>query len=247
MKLIKKILQFTMISLLILACQNENESVKQNNFQDSLDLTVQKLHILNIEKDESFFSKRESKTLYLSHENDVIINDTNFLESINTIQNLISSAKENNLDIKESIDADDIVLEDYYISEEEILETLQPSIQQAKEILYTKGYTEIEIQDLLTETNTEEAHLIPTIMLLTASDKEDRFLLNQYQGKFDVDKAIDCAIAAVGLNLFDIVRNVSEEGFKAALKATLRGIGTKFLGPIGVAITVAEWAVCYAY
>ncbi len=35
MKLIKKILQFTMIYLLILACQNDNESIKINSFQDS--------------------------------------------------------------------------------------------------------------------------------------------------------------------------------------------------------------------
>lgn len=165
-------------------------------------------------------------------------------------------SREENFIVIDKIYSDTEVVDSFLIDETLIKEALKPSVIEAKNIIYSNGINEIEIQQILNETGAKEEDLIPVILLFNSVNKNNSlgynnsfniFVGDSYAQGFDTDKAINCAIAAVGLNLFDIARNIGETGFKAALKAALKGIGTKFLGSIGIAITVAEWGWCYSH
>lgn len=58
------------------------------------------------------------------------------------------------------------------------------------------------------------------------------------------DKTLDCAVEALGLNIFDAIRELGESGARMAAKSILKNVAKKFLGPIGIAITVAEFGWC---
>lgn len=58
------------------------------------------------------------------------------------------------------------------------------------------------------------------------------------------ERELGCLIEALGLNAFDAIRSGLESGVKIAAKSLLKNIAKRLLGPIGVAITVAEFAWC---
>ena len=56
---------------------------------------------------------------------------------------------------------------------------------------------------------------------------------------------MDCAIEALGLNLgFGTLHDLAQEGLELTAKKFLKKVALRLLGPIGVAITVAEYAWC---
>ncbi len=57
-----------------------------------------------------------------------------------------------------------------YVSEEETLEALMPLIEQSKNYLYRKGFTDIEIDEMLAENNASPAALVPLVLLLSEDE-----------------------------------------------------------------------------
>lgn len=145
-----------------------------------------------------------------------------------------------------------------YVNENEVIQSLNPAIIQAKDYLNSKGLNESEIIEILE--GEDESLLIPIVMGMTTVDLESgsyssRMNINllgsslyaqNTQELVDVDKAVNCAIAALGLDIFDAFREIGEQGLKKALKSLVKTVGKRLLGPISVAIFVAEWALCYA-
>lgn len=77
-------------------------------------------------------------------------------------------------------------------------------------------------------------------------------LLNREASRFrdlEWDDFVDCAMGALGLNLFSSIRSrISSHGLrhltKAAAMAAVRRIATRMAGVLGVGITVAEFGWC---
>src|SRR5690606_14219635 len=109
-------------------------------------------------------------------------------------------------------------------SEERALEYLNPIANETKRILIEYGITDEEIIEELGSINDPKLSLVG-IGIITINT-----------GDFDMDKAIYCLIEALGLDVFDAVREVGEVGTKKAFVKILKGVATRVLGPIGIAI-----------
>ncbi len=118
------------------------------------------------------------------------------------------------------------------LTEEEAINSLAPITNATMRVLQSYGISESEISDEFGSIDDPRLALVG-ISIVAAN------------GDFDMDKAIDCLVEALGLNVFDAIREVGEVGTKKALIKIVRGVASRFLGPIGMAITVAEWAWCY--
>ena len=60
------------------------------------------------------------------------------------------------------------------------------------------------------------------------------------------EKWFDCALEALGVNLFGNLREIMEAGGEKAAKQILGKIARRFLGPWGVALMIGEFAWCMA-
>lgn len=88
---------------------------------------------------------------------------------------------------------------------ETIVSSLNPLVQESKEYLYTKGFTEQDIQQMIAEENAEEVDLIPFVMALTHAENTQSVAIN-YSGflfpsaharKITWSDAGACAVAAL--------------------------------------------------
>jgi len=144
-----------------------------------------------------------------------------------------------------------------YVSEEETLEALMPLIEQSKTYLYRKGFTDIEIDEMLAENNASPAALVPLALLLSEdeinsqSDNEKLIeeCLSFTRGEITLSTVLACAISATGL---DIVQILSAEynnshinkWTKKAIKFLFKKVATKFFGPVSVGILVVSFGAC---
>ena len=146
-----------------------------------------------------------------------------------------------------------------YIDESEVQESMDPAIQAAKEIyLYAKGFSDQEIEDdILSEWDGSEEHLVPFVMYLaelggessTTSSLEFRNLFNsayaQSTPELTADEIWDCAVEAVGLGFVSAVgmHGAKKAGIKMLTKSFTKFV-SRFAGPIGAAIMVADFGFC---
>lgn len=135
------------------------------------------------------------------------------------------------------------------ISEEESLKALNPLIQNSKQYLYDKGFSESEIQDMLVENNVDESALVPFVMVLT---EEEGYQLNNNlvptsrSVTVDWGRAGHCALKALGADLFYAFKQSAANTWsKVILKKAFKTIASKVLGPVGVGIAVIEFSICY--
>lgn len=245
---------------LIQACTSEDLDYEEKKFNEKIENSIDEISGINItnKKNYSAKSNNELENIYiLSNELNYKLN-LRSRENLQTFDDLINLSREEDVIISDRIQNDCEIVETFLIDEQIVLDALSPAITEAKNIIRNQGISDQELNQILIETGASEEDLVPVIMLFNSANNNgynnlafnnslNLFVGNSYAQQFNLTKAKDCAIVALGLNLFDIARNIGETGFKAALKAALRGVGTKFLGPIGIAITIAEWAWCYGH
>lgn len=121
------------------------------------------------------------------------------------------------------------------LSESESKQLFQPIANSTVDILvshYGFNYDELK-EEFGEELNDPGIVMFGTSMIVTTSHK------------FDSGKAIECAAEALGLNVFDAIRNIGGEVTKKVAIEAIKKVGVRVLGPIGFAITFAEWAWCY--
>lgn len=138
-----------------------------------------------------------------------------------------------------------------------VVDALEPTIEEAKNYLNSKGYDNSDIAEIM-DGDEDESSLIPLVIGMIEVENEQNYatsidfnlLFGNSMYAQSWGDIVGCAIAATGLDVFDDLRGLSEAGGKSArkkiLKKAFKKIATKFMGPIGVAITVAEFAVCVA-
>ena len=72
--------------------------------------------------------------------------------------------------------------EDYQINLpiETITNSLNPLVLESKQYLYTKGFSEQDIQQMIAEENAEEVDLIPFVMALTQTESNQTVAANSF-------------------------------------------------------------------
>lgn len=140
---------------------------------------------------------------------------------------------------------------------EEINSSLLPLISNAKQYLYTKGFSERQIQNMIVSEHGTEQDLIPFVTTLAniegnqqvASNKvkinfSDFFASSAY-AKLNGNDYIRCALVAIGADvLFALGSSSAATWTVAIMSRAFSAVAKRFLGPIGVAIAVVSFGVC---
>lgn len=136
---------------------------------------------------------------------------------------------------------------------ETIEQSLAPLVQQSKDYLYTKGFTEQDIQQMITEENAEETDLIPLVMAITqaengnlvASNNFGLIPINMAYAKVNWQQVGHCAMHALGVDiLFSLGASSATVWSAFAIKSAFKTVAKRMLGPIGVAIAVVDFGFC---
>ena len=148
------------------------------------------------------------------------------------------------------------------VSEVKIIQSLNPMVQESKKYLYTRGFSEREIQDMIIENNAVETDLIPLVMKLTEADLSQPSLITKVNQRYSfsllnllstpvnarnlvTQDYVNCAIAAIGVDLAAGFSFSSAKTWgKAAIKKAFKAIAQRVLGPIGVALAVGSFGYC---
>lgn len=143
----------------------------------------------------------------------------------------------------------------YQISVQEAQTSLQPTLIEAKNYLYAKGLTDLDIQNLLAADAEgpamSESDLIPLVMQLIAEEQNQGLTTNiDYLSLFGTSAHAsqigECAGDALGISAIAAVVNegLHTSAGKALLKKALRKVASRALGWVGAAIFVYEFGDC---
>ncbi len=136
---------------------------------------------------------------------------------------------------------------------ETITNSLAPLIIESKEYLYSKGFTEQDIQQMIAEEGAAEIDLIPFVMALTSVEnmqptvkRRSGFLVNSLAARtITWSDAAACAVAALLGDFAGFAYGSTASVWSVgAMKAAFKAVAKKALGPVGVAIAVAEFGLC---
>ena len=144
-----------------------------------------------------------------------------------------------NASITRAIENDE---EDYYTSSDSLvlLAEGEKIIKASKELLYSLDFTDEELVELMGE---DYGYTIAAVALICSSATfEQSFMTRGITG----NEYLDCAIAALGLDLGSSVRTIVSEGVsKAVVKKMLTSSLKLALGDtVGIVVTVALWGLC---
>lgn len=138
---------------------------------------------------------------------------------------------------------------------ENLVNSLQPLVSESKNYLYSKGFTNSDIQNMIVEEGGTEEDLIPFVMSLTqiesnqqnANNYSSLFLNSAYADGLDANDYIRCGIVAIGVDVGWALMGSNASTWSIALMSKAFGaVAKRLLGPIGVAIAVVSFGVCIA-
>ena len=193
----------------------------------------------------------DTEPIYLEFNGDVspqvydMYNNTNSLEDLsNLIDNTDAIIQYDPTDTNSNYQLN--------VSVDAVTNSLNPLIIQAKNYLYTKGFTEQSIQNMLIEQNGKEEDLIPFVMSLTHIENGGQFannynipFVNFAYAKLDANDYIRCAGVAIGADVLWSLGSSSAASWTiGAMTKAFGAVAKRFLGPIGVAIAVVSFGVC---
>ena len=150
-----------------------------------------------------------------------------------------------------------------YVDEAAVEQSMQPSLNDAKNYLYSKGYTDADIAQLLAADNegpaVDESALVPTVMALIAEEENpggvassmnfsSLFITSAHATSVEQD-TYDCALRAFGITaITDVVNNgISSAAGKKALKKAIRKVASRVLGWVGAAWAAYEFGDCMGW
>lgn len=140
-----------------------------------------------------------------------------------------------------------------------IVDALQPAIQDAKNYLYTKGFTEQTLNDMIAEENGTEEDLVLLVMAMMeiegqqsssnqTYDFTNLFFNSAYAQQNTEITAAEvgyCAAVAIGADILWALGGSSASAWTIpAMKKAFGAVAKRFLGPIGVAIAVVTFGIC---
>lgn len=254
----------SILGVLIESCQNayvasddiiKNESSFINNFKINSYSFFNSEIIAKTSRSEMPENNRQKNftQIYLDLPADEGLSNNN----IRTPNDILNLVKETGTDISFVKDEDhEYVLT---VSDDDVSNALKPLILDCKKYLYGKGFSETEIQDMLVENNTDESSLIPFVLALAEEEEFQNsnltfvstnlssiFAFEAHAEIVDWDRAGGCAIHALGFNaLAGLAQSRAKHWTKAILRATFKTVASKMCGPVGVAVTVIDFSICY--
>ena len=107
--------------------------------------------------------------VYVQFPEKVTTEEYSLFENTNTLQDIVDLMHETNAILQYETTPTN---EDYQINLpiETITNSLNPLVLESKQYLYTKGFSEQDIQQMIAEENAEEVDLIPFVMALTQTE-----------------------------------------------------------------------------
>ena len=155
----------------------------------------------------------------------------------------------------DNITDDQQLLGTFQISVQAAQNSLQPTLTEAKNYLYSKGYTDADIDYLLAADEEgpamSESDLIPAVMQLIAEEQNPSMAAKFDYASFfgtsaHASQIGECAGDALGVSDFALAISggLQTSAGKALLKKAIRKIATRALGWIGAAVFVYEFGDC---
>ena len=138
---------------------------------------------------------------------------------------------------------------------ENLTNSLQPLVSESKNYLYSKGFTNQDIQNMIVEEGGTEEDLIPFVMSLTqiesnpqnTNNYSELFVNSSYAVGLDANDYVRCGMIAIGADvLWSLGGSSASTWTVAAMSKAFGAVAKRFLGPIGVAIAVVSFGVCIA-
>jgi hypothetical protein len=139
----------------------------------------------------------------------------------------------------------------YEVAKQNVVSSLDPIITESKQYLYSKGFTEKDIQMMLVDHNGEETDLVPFVLSLIqiensqgiAKSNSSMFFSSAYA--VDYHDYIDCALVAIGADvLFSLGSSGAASWSVSAMKKAFGAVAKRALGPIGAAIAAVSFGLC---
>lgn len=243
-------------SLIVQSCQREqyenNDITKASEkFKASIQTNKSKVGSIMLGGSVTGRPDPSRESIYVDFPGDIGSETTNLYSQTNSIQGLSNLIDNTNAIIQYSPTKTN---SDYEInvSVEAVKNSLAPLIADAKNYLYTKGFTNQEIDDMISLHNGTEEDLIPYVMSLTHLEEGGSFaqnltipFVNNVYAKLDANDYLRCAGVAIGADvLWSLGASSAATWGKAAMVKAFGAVAKRLLGPIGVAIAVVSFGVC---
>jgi hypothetical protein len=280
MKVAKGMLAIFMIKLILFggafifqSCQqdglfeSEEQTIAKENFKKSAFSSLNSISKINVNS-----SRNNSDLIMARTDGDlaeikvykklgVTTSDTPNIELSSDLEDLFE-LNDTDLGVKyvdgsesDNITDDQQLLGTFQISVQAAQNSLQPTLTEAKNYLYSKGYTDADIDYLLAADSEgpamSESDLIPAVMQLIAEEQNPSMAATFDYASFfgtsaHASQIGECAGDALGVS--DIALAISgglqTSAGKALLKKAIRKIATRALGWIGAAVFVYEFGDC---
>ena len=156
-----------------------------------------------------------------------------------------------------NISEDQELIANYSISIEEAKEALIPTLNEVKNYLYSKGYSDTDIQNLLSADEEgpamSESDLIPAVLSLIAEEQKiynvSYNLPNLFFNSLYASQIGSCAGDALGISAIAMIveGGLHTETAKYLLKKAIRRGASKALGWVGAAIFTYEFGDCMGW
>lgn len=254
-------ISLSLISFVVQSCQreqyeNSESGIANAKFTDALKGYKNSIGNISFHKNSystnRLYSGSNQITTYIDFPPNVSLETINFYQNVNSIDDLAVLIDNHNGTLQyEPTDTNS----NYPINLplEAITNSLDPLVQQSKEYLYTKGFSEQEIQQMIAEENAEETDLIPLVMAVTQAESGQlvantnfNFLpVNTAYAKVNWNQVGHCAMHALGVDiLFSLGASSATVWSAFAIKSAFKTVAKRMLGPIGVAIAVVDFGFC---
>lgn len=193
-----------------------------------------------------------TEPVYVNFPNNVSIETVAVFENTNSIQKLANLLYTTDATIQYKQTPANLKYQ-INLPVETIKKNLNPLVQESKQYLYSKGFTERDIQQMIAEENAVETDLVPLVMIITQAESK-QLIARNYLNLFPINSASAkvtwaevgaCAIEAVGADiLFSFEQSTATVWTKAVIKKAFKTVAKRMLGPIGVGIAVVEFGWC---
>lgn len=137
---------------------------------------------------------------------------------------------------------------------ESVTTSLQPLISEAKQYLYSKGFTDNDIQSMIIENEGSEEDLVPLVMSLTNIENNQQnvahsfpnlFMNSAYAKEITWSEVGQCAMVAIGADILYALQGSTASSWTIpAMKKAFGAVAKRMLGPIGVAVAVVSFGLC---
>jgi hypothetical protein len=257
--------------------ENPEPEVTNDSFAKTLEFTtfnlVHNLQLSNV-TDLPVKKHSTSELLYLLNLNGQKLANTDFINSIQNLEDLVMARNAYGLDIRTGSQMAAIAKNDaangqdippgeepvsvHEIDEAEAIAMLQPMIEEARAYLESQGFTQDEIDAMIAENEGTEYDLVLLALLMqelqnipqdgnavdAATGDEGAVAMSQGNELTD-QEIINCIIIAIGADaLWALGGSGASSWAKKDIKRAFKAIAKRFLGPIGVAIAVVSFGLC---